>query len=106
MRFLIDECLSPTLATILRAEGHDAVHVADLGMCGVPDTVVMQTARDQQRVVLSADTGPTQGRHRLRRTTGAKQPPAPSVVLFRSQEVDAKTLASVLLANLDQLDDL
>lgn len=30
----------------------------------------------------------------------------PSVVLFRGSEVDAKTLTTILLANLDQLHDV
>lgn len=32
MKFLVDQCLSPTLATLLSGAGHDAVHVAERGM--------------------------------------------------------------------------
>ena len=56
MRFLVDECLSPALAANLHEAGHDAVHIVDLGERGAPDTVVMQVARLQRRVLLSADT--------------------------------------------------
>ena len=56
MKFLVDECPSPTLAAALQEAGHDAVHIVDLGERGAADTVVMQVARLQQRVLLSADT--------------------------------------------------
>ena len=31
MRFLVDECLPARFAGVLRAAGHDAVHVSDMG---------------------------------------------------------------------------
>lgn len=46
MRFLIDECLSPTLATLLRDHGHDAVHLVELDSLGAPDLVVMRDWRE------------------------------------------------------------
>jgi predicted nuclease of predicted toxin-antitoxin system len=54
VRFLIDECLPPFLGAVLRSAGHDAVAALDL--CGVPDSIVMATAREQRRVLVSADT--------------------------------------------------
>lgn len=56
MRFLIDECLSPTLATLLRDNGHDAIHLVDLDSCGAPDPGVIRLAREQRRILVSADT--------------------------------------------------
>lgn len=38
MKYLIDECLSPELATLARQLGHPAsTHVAWLGLAGEPD---------------------------------------------------------------------
>ena len=57
MRFLVDENLSPILANLLRAAGHDASHVRDIGLQGATDQAVMDRAEAGQRVVVSADTG-------------------------------------------------
>jgi len=99
VRFLVDECLSPTLATNLQGAGHDAVHIADLGMCGVQDTKVMQVARIQRRVLLSADTD-------FGELLARSNDDGPSVVLFRGHEVEPVTMTVMLLANLDQIDEL
>jgi predicted nuclease of predicted toxin-antitoxin system len=99
VRFLVDECLSPTLAANLQEAGHDAVHIVDLGVRGSPDTVVMQLARLQRRVLLSADTDFGE---LLARSNDA----GPSVVLFRGYEVEPAAMAATLLANLDQIEEL
>jgi hypothetical protein len=56
MKFLVDESLSTRVAELLQANGHDAVHVADLGLLGAIDPIVMQTAADAGRVLVTADT--------------------------------------------------
>lgn len=56
MRFLLDNNLSPRLAEMLRAAGHDVVHVRDLGMGRATDEVVIGFARSEDRVLVSADT--------------------------------------------------
>jgi predicted nuclease of predicted toxin-antitoxin system len=56
VRFLIDNNLSPVLAELLQAAGHDAVHLRDLGMQAATDQVVLGHARSENRILVSADT--------------------------------------------------
>ena len=53
MRWLIDEMLPPATAAELQRRGHDAVAVADLGLTGQPDTVIVDTAAAQNRIVVT-----------------------------------------------------
>lgn len=56
MRFLIDECLPPQMAGLLRAAGHDCAHVYDLGLGGQSDEQIMALADRENRILVSADT--------------------------------------------------
>lgn len=98
MRLLLDNNLSPRLTPLLEAAGHDVVHVRDLGLAAAPDSDVLQRARDEQRVLISADTD----FGTLLARTGDT---GPSVVLLRqTQGRRAAQLAALLTANLPQLE--
>lgn len=56
MKFPIDNALSPDVADLLTAAGHDAVHVRALSLQTATDDVIVQTAVNQDRVLVSADT--------------------------------------------------
>lgn len=56
MRFLIDECLPPQMAGLLRAVRHDCADVYDLGLGGQPDEQIMALADRENRILVSADT--------------------------------------------------
>lgn len=97
MKFLIDECLRPALAERLRAAGEDAVHVTEIGLAGSDDTTVMERARIDGRVVVSADTD-------FGEMLAASAATWPSVVLFRGRSHRAEDLAGVLLSMLPTLE--
>ena len=56
MKLLVDESLSARVARLLRAAGHDALHVGDLALLGAADEAVMEAAREGHRILVSADT--------------------------------------------------
>jgi predicted nuclease of predicted toxin-antitoxin system len=94
VRFLVDENLSPILAHLLRAAGHDVSHVRDLGLKSAPDRAVMDRAELEDRVVVSADTD----FGTLLARSGAK---LPSVLLIRRLAGRrASEQAAIILANL------
>lgn len=55
MRFLIDAQLPPSLAAILRANSHDAVHLFDVAPANADDAAIWQRAISDQRVIVTKD---------------------------------------------------
>jgi predicted nuclease of predicted toxin-antitoxin system len=55
VKFLVDANLPPALAQWLAAEGHEAQHVADLGMEAMPDREIWKHARDSDACIVTKD---------------------------------------------------
>jgi predicted nuclease of predicted toxin-antitoxin system len=55
MRFLVDAQLPPALARWIAAKGHEAQHVADLGMTGASDQAIWDKAIELKAVIVSKD---------------------------------------------------
>lgn len=55
--FLIDEDLPRSLAPELRAAGFDTQDVRDIGLRGMPDDVVLASARSANRILVTGDLG-------------------------------------------------
>ena len=81
-RILLDQGLSPHAATILRRQGFDAVHVAEIGMHRAEDAEILQLARNDTRVCVTLD-------HDFHAHLAATGHGRPSVVLLRVQGLDA-----------------
>lgn len=94
MRFLVDNALSPRLAEGLRAAGHDALHVRELGLQSADDRALFELASREDRILLSEDTD-------FGTLLAGWESAKPSVILFRHMpNRGATSLTSVLLANL------
>ena len=55
MKFLLDMPVSQRTAVWLRAEGHDALHVRDIGLARAADAHILQRAAQEGRVVITMD---------------------------------------------------
>jgi predicted nuclease of predicted toxin-antitoxin system len=54
MRFLVDNALSPVIATLLTRAGHDALHVRTVELQRAEDIVIFDKAAAEDRIVVSA----------------------------------------------------
>lgn len=98
MRLLLDNNLSARLIPLLASEGWDVVHLAQLGLRDADDDVVLEAARRQSRVLMSADTD-------FGALLAASNAVAPSIVLLRrvaGRRVE--DLALLLVANLPMVE--
>lgn len=84
MKFIVDAQLPPALAKLLRDHGHDAVHVADVGLRHADDTDIWQAALDQALVIVTKDEDFP---HRSRQNKTA-----PTIVWLRVRNVSRKAL--------------
>lgn len=99
MRFLVDNALSPVLATLLTRAGHDALHVRTIALHRADDLVIFDRAAAENRVVTSADTD-------FGALLAARKVQKPSVIQFRGRgSRRPEALAQTILSNLGQLAD-
>src|ERR1035437_1016427 len=57
MRFLVDADLPRQTAALIRASGHEAIDVRDVGMGQAPDEEIASYARDGKFCILTGDFG-------------------------------------------------
>ena len=61
MKLLLDANLSPEVGRRLKEAGHDAIHVADIGLLTAADPEILQSAAKEERTLLTRI--PTSGRY-------------------------------------------
>ena len=56
MKFIVDNALSPLIATGLREAGYEAIHVRNVGLKSACDLSIFQYAFKNDLIIVSADT--------------------------------------------------
>ena len=90
MKLLLDQGLPRSTVFPLRAAGIDAVHVGEESLATAPDSLILNIARQEQRIVVTLDAD----FHALLALSGAA---GPSVIRIRIEGLRAASLAEVLL---------
>src|SRR5258705_1191753 len=99
VKFLIEHAISTNVVALLRAAGHDAVHVRERGLAAATDAEVMNLAATEERVVVSADTD-------FGSLLVLQNASRPSVIMFRHGAPRRPSdQAALLLANLAAVAD-
>jgi predicted nuclease of predicted toxin-antitoxin system len=76
LKFLVDMPVTPLVVTHLRAIGHDAVHAQAIGLARATDTQLLDAARREDRVIVTADLD-------YPRLLALHQASRPGIILFR-----------------------
>ena len=97
MKLLLDANLSPEVGRRLKEAGHDAIHVADIGLLTAADPEILQSAAKEERTLLTADSD-------FGALLALGSLASPSVLLLRSADhLRPNEQAGLIAANLPQI---
>jgi len=100
LKFLVDMPVTPQAVEHLEAKGHGAIHASTIGLEAAPDSELLNWARAEGRIVITADLDYP----RLLALLGADRP---GLILFRGgsySDVEMLALLDRVLAQSDTLD--
>jgi len=97
VKLLFDANLSPRVVRLLKEAGHDAIHVADIGLLTAADPEILQAATKEKRILLTADSD-------FGALLSLGSLASPSVLLLRSVDhLSPNEQAELIAANLPQI---
>ncbi|MCD6521427.1 DUF5615 family PIN-like protein [Candidatus Calescamantes bacterium] len=99
MKFLIDNALSPQVAKRLLEKGYDAKHIRDYGMQRASDEEILELAKKEERILISADTD-------FGTILAFQKERVPSVIIFREAPRRPELQVALLVKNLPLVGDV
>lgn len=89
MSFLVDMPVSPEVAQWLNKKGYDAVHASQVGLDRAKDKEIIEVAKKQKRIIITADLDFPQ----ILALSHAK---SPGVILFRGGNYSESDMLSLI----------
>jgi predicted nuclease of predicted toxin-antitoxin system len=90
MKLLLDQGLPRRTAPLLRARGLDTVHLGEIGLSKAEDEAVLETARQQGRILVTLDAD-------FHALMAIQQAHTPSVIRVRREGLRSEAMAELLL---------
>lgn len=98
MRFLIDENMALSCAAVLIEMGYDASHVSEIGLTATKDADITLFARENQYIIVTFDLD-------FSRIVALSSRTFPSIITFRTGEVNTTIFAALMRENLQHLEE-
>ncbi|HPC94396.1 MAG TPA: DUF5615 family PIN-like protein [Sedimentisphaerales bacterium] len=89
MKFLLDMPVSMALLDVLEAHGHEGVHAHQIGKDRTSDTELLEMARRESRVVITADLD-------FPRLLALSMAEGPGLILFRGANYSDREMCDLL----------
>jgi predicted nuclease of predicted toxin-antitoxin system len=89
MRFLLDMRVSASLIDVLRSFGHEGVHAHQIGQDRATDRALLELARREERVVITADLD-------FPRLLALSEAAGPGLILFRGGNYSDVEMADLM----------
>ena len=98
MRFVVDAQLPPALARLLESHGHEAEHVADIGLRDAADALIWQHAIKNEAILVTKDEDFA---HRFRQGGSA-----PVILWLRIGNTSRQALLQYFIPLLPRIDEM
>ncbi|MBE9141804.1 DUF5615 family PIN-like protein [Planktothrix mougeotii] len=95
MKFLADMGVSPLTVQVLRQQGYDAVHLSEQGLERLPDSKILEKARQENRIILTFDLD-------FADLLAASSQQLPSTIIFRLKDTKPTVVSGRLLIILNE----
>jgi predicted nuclease of predicted toxin-antitoxin system len=95
MKLLLDQGLPSSAAALLRNVGIDTIHVGEIEMSAAADIEIIQTAKEENRIVVTLDAD-------FHTLLALAEATSPSVIRIRIERLRAAALVTLLLQVTDE----